>query len=123
MPGRFNITGYKVFCYAGSEHSVIHLHYGNEGETGFRKGSLHFWPDGQTLASARENYGHIRLNYRQNQFHAILEMLRTEKPVSLWYVNSDNAGIGTHALEAEPVGEGEVTPPASGEDDIDWLPW
>jgi hypothetical protein len=70
------------------------------------RGYIYFYPDGTPLAppvNDSEN-GRIHLHFNLCQFHAVMEMLRTELPIFLYYYDPSNAAIRSGK---EPVGEEE----------------
>ena len=71
------------------------------------RGYAYFFPDGTPLASAVRDSakGRIFLHLNLSQFHSTLEMLRTEKPVYVYYLSPTNAALRTGR---EPVGEEET---------------
>jgi len=70
------------------------------------RGRAFFYPDGQTLPDPihDSNLERIFININLSQFHAIAEILRTEKPLFIYYYGAANAGIRSGR---EPVGEEE----------------
>lgn len=67
--------------------------------------SLFFYPDTVALPADALSNGQITMNYRLSDFANVLDLLRNEKPLYVWYygANNDN-GLWTGD---EPVGEAE----------------
>lgn len=106
----FNIDGYSVRLWSsrpttnlspGTAVAGIYLYEGNT-----YRGYVYFFPDGTPLAPAVEDSanGRIFLHYNLSQFHACMEMLRTEKPLYVYYYGPTNAALRSGK---EPVGEEE----------------
>ncbi|KPL08328.1 hypothetical protein AMJ86_01060 [bacterium SM23_57] len=109
MP-EYKIDGYSVRLWSsrpttnlspGTAVAGIYLY---EGTT--YRGYVYFFPDGTALAapvfhSASER---IFVHYNLCQFDATLEILRSEKPIYLFYRSPTNAGLRSGR---EPVGEEE----------------
>lgn len=78
--------------------------YAYRGET--LVGALLFYPDNKLLPNARLDPKRdvIFLSYSISQFHAVLDILRNEKPLWLYYRTATNAGLSSGR---EPVGEEE----------------
>ena len=73
--------------------------------TGSYRGRAYFYADGTHLQQPDESTeGMITLRFNLCQFHPIMEMLRTEQPVYLYYYSPGNAGLKSGK---EPVGEEE----------------
>jgi len=87
-----------------SQGAAIAVIYAYRGET--LVGALLFYPENKLLPNARidTNKDVIFLSYSINQLHAILDILRNEKPLWLYYHNATNAGFSSGR---EPVGEEE----------------
>lgn len=75
------------------------------GEKNYR-GYVYFFPDGTPLAPPIHDStdGRVFLHLNLSQFHAVLEMVRTEKPLYVYYQSPTNAGLMSGH---EPVGEEE----------------
>ena len=72
---------------------------------GVFKGRAFFYPDGATLDPPDEGAnGLITLYYNLSQYHAIMDTLRNEQPVYVYYYSAGNAGIST---SKEPIDEEE----------------
>lgn len=70
------------------------------------RGYVYFFPDGTPLAPPVHDStnGRIFVHFNLSQFHAVMEMMRTEKPIYLYYLSPTNAALRSGA---EPVGEEE----------------
>jgi hypothetical protein len=79
----------------------IHLYEGTR-----YRGHAYFYPDGTPLRSS--SYDSTRemifTYYNLSQFHAVLEIMRTEKPIYLFYRSPTYAGLRSGK---EPTGEEE----------------
>ena len=87
-----------------SQGAAIAVIYAYRGET--LVGALLFYPENKLLPNARldTNKDVIFLSYSISQLHAILDILRNEKPLWLYYRTATNAGLSSGK---EPVGEEE----------------
>ncbi len=71
-------------------------------------GSIYFKPDGTPLQSAlQESSGRVVLQYPLSQLSSVIDILRNEAPVYIWYSSPSLAYIAT--LQ-EAVGEQELHP-------------
>ena len=106
----YKIDGYSTRLWSsrpttnlspGTAVAGIYLYEGNK-----YRGYVYFFPDGTPLAPAVFHSATERIFLHLNlcQFHATMEMLRTEKPVYLYYVGPTNAALRSGK---EPVGEEE----------------
>ena len=91
-------------------YSVIHSSRDGMRRIGVKRGAtyvadLFFHPDAAALPADSLVDGHISMHYRRSDFADVLDLLRNEKPLYLWYQgpNNDN-GLWSGD---EPVGEGE----------------
>lgn len=75
-------------------------------EKGKYRGYVYFFPDGTALAPPVHDStnGRIFLHFNLCQFHSVMDMLRNEKPIMLYYYGPTNAALTTGR---EPVGEEE----------------
>jgi len=107
---QYKIDGYAIRSWSsrpttnmspGTAVAGIYLYEGNK-----YRGYVYFFPDGTNLASPVHDpaNGRIFLHFNLCQFHAIMEMLRTEKPIYLYYLSPTNAALRSGK---EPVGEEE----------------
>ena len=97
---------YRIFYYAGDKHHPIISCY--SGST--LVGSLRFYRDKEKMPESTvhelNETAILRLSYRLDQFRDVIDTLRYEKPLYLWYSSKSSAGyLGTSELE--PVGEEE----------------
>ncbi len=105
MPTRFLNPSGLVDGY-----SVIYSSRNGMRRIGVKRGAtyvadLFFHSDNAALPADQLADGHISLNYRQSDFANILDLLRNEKPLYLWYTGPNNSnGLWTGD---EPVGEAE----------------
>ena len=85
----------------GSAVAGIYLYEGNK-----YRGYAYFFPDGTTLAPPVEDSANERvfMHFNLSQFHATMEMLRTEQPIYIYYSSPSNAALYSGK---EPVGEEE----------------
>lgn len=106
----FNIDKYSVRIWSsrktnnlnpGTALAGIYLYEGNK-----YRGYAYFFADDTQLAAPvyHSNTGQIFVHFNLSQFDGILDMIRNEDPIYLYYYNPSNAGIST---SAEPVGEAE----------------
>lgn len=109
MPS-YNIDSYSVRIWSsrrtdnlspGTALAGIYLYQGNT-----YRGYAYFFADDTPLNPPvyDASGGRVFVHYNLSQFHAILELLRNEKPVYLYYFAPSNAGIYTGK---EPTGEEE----------------
>ena len=70
------------------------------------RGYIYFFPDGTPLAQPVHDAvnGRVFLHFNLSQFHAVLEVLRTEKPLYVYYRGPTHAALRSGR---EPVGEEE----------------
>ncbi len=70
------------------------------------RGYVYFFPDGTPLAPSVHDPANSRifLHFNLCQFHSVMEMLRTEEPIYIYYFSPTNAALRSGM---EPVGEEE----------------
>jgi hypothetical protein len=75
-------------------------------EGGKYRGYVYFFPDGTPLAAPVHDAtnGRVFLHLNLSQLEAVLELVREEKPLYVYYLGPTNAALRTGA---EPVGEEE----------------
>lgn len=106
----YKIDGYAVRLWSsrptterspGTGVAGVYLY---DGDT--YRGYVYFYPDGTPLASPVHDAvsGRIFLHLNLCQFHAVMDMLRAEHPIYLYYASPANAALRTGK---EPVGEEE----------------
>jgi hypothetical protein len=106
----YNVDGYAVRAWSsrpttnlspGTAVAGIYLY---QGQT--YRGYAYFFPDGTPLAPPvfDATNGRVFVHYNLSQFAGILETLRREKPIYVYYFEPTNAGLRTGK---EPVGEEE----------------
>lgn len=107
---QYKIDGYAIRLWSsrsttdlspGTAVAGIYLYEGRK-----YRGYVYFFPDGTPLAPSVHDpaNGRIFLHFNLAQFHAVMEMLRTEKPIYLYYFGPTNAALRSGM---EPVGEEE----------------
>ncbi len=87
-----------------SQATAIAVIYTYRGET--LVGALLFYPENKLLPNAKldTNKDIIFLSYSISQLNAVLDILRNEKPLWIYYRTGTNAGISSGK---EPIGEEE----------------
>ena len=106
----FSVDGYAIRLWSsrpttnlspGTAVAGIYLYEGNA-----YRGYVYFFPDGTPLAAPvfDSANGRVFLHFNLSQFHAVSEMMRTEKPIYVYYTSPTNAALRSGA---EPVGEEE----------------
>ncbi len=112
LAGRVNRGPFRLLNPSGliDAYSVIYSSRNGMRRIGVKRGTtyvgdLFFHPDNAALPADQLSDGHIVLNYHLRDFANILDLLRNEKPLYLWYhgANSDN-GLWSGD---EPIGEAE----------------
>lgn len=109
MP-EFTVDGYALRLWSsrpttnlnpGVAVAGIYLYEGNT-----YRGYAYFFPDGTPLAPPvlDSASGRIFLHFSMSQFHAVMDMVRNEKPLYLYYYAPTNAALRSGQ---EPVGEEE----------------
>jgi hypothetical protein len=75
-------------------------------EGGTYRGYAYFYPDGTPLAAPvfDATNGRVFIHLNLSQLSGVLDLLRYEKPIYVYYLSPTNAGIRTGV---EPVGEEE----------------
>lgn len=106
----FEIDGYSIRLWSsrsttstssGVAVAGIYLY-----ERNTYRGYVYFFPDGTALSPPVEDStnGRVFLHLNLSQFHATMEIMRTEEPIFLYYVSPTHAGLRSGK---EPVGEEE----------------
>lgn len=106
----FNIDGYALRLWStrpttnlspGVAVAGIYLYQGNN-----YRGYVYFFPDGTNLAAPvfDSSNGRVFLHFNLCQFHATMEILKSEKPIYVYYLSPSNAALRSGM---EPVGEEE----------------
>ena len=105
------IIEYEVKKYAATLFSGTNLRFNQRiflyRADGNFAAEVYFYEEGVTMPppSGPAASGSITLTYRSNRFDSVMDILRNEKPVYVYYdEGGGNGGIATHV---EPVGEGE----------------
>lgn len=85
----------------GTALAGIYLYEGSK-----YRGYAYFFADDTPLAPPvyHSSTGQVFVHYNLSQFDAVLDLVRNEKPIYLYYSNPSNAGLKT---STEPVGEAE----------------
>ncbi len=107
---QYNIDGYALRLWSskpvtnlspGSAVAGIYFYQGNT-----YRGYGYFFPDGTELAPPvfDANNGRIFLHFNLSQFHAIMDTLRNESPLYIYYNSPTHAALRSGK---EPVGEEE----------------
>lgn len=107
---QYKIDGYALRLWSsrpttnlspGTAAAGIYLYEGNT-----YRGYAYFYPDGTALLAPVHDSanGRVMLRFNLSQFHAVMEMLRTEEPIYLYYYSPTNAALRSGK---EPVGEEE----------------
>jgi len=100
---------YDINKYAITHHNedhasltgVIYCYYGNE-----LKGYLYFYKDGVSVPkSSKSSTGSLYLRFKENKFRDIVETLRLEKPLYIYF--DDDSLRGYLSTFEEPIGEEE----------------
>ncbi|MBC8224590.1 hypothetical protein H8E65_08380 [Candidatus Bathyarchaeota archaeon] len=109
MPS-YNVDGYSLRIWSsrattnlspGTAVAGIYLYEGTK-----YRGYAYFFPDGTPLAPAVLDSvnGRVYVHFNLSQFHAVMEMLRTESPIFVYFVSPTNAALRSGK---EPTGEEE----------------
>lgn len=98
------ITNYHILVYGSPDgyqtnRSQIAL-YGANGKTA---AFVRFNDPGMTFENDAESGGIIRMHLPSTMFQSVLDILRNEKPVYIYFAQ----GRGFLSTSKEPVGEGE----------------
>lgn len=109
MP-EYTIMNYRAICLSSNNPYLITLWTRlNTDARPFEIGWIWFMPDGQTLPAANiDSSGRINLYYSQGRFTTILELLRNEKPIQLFFQSGSEAGLRT--IQCGPAGQDECLP-------------
>ncbi len=83
------IDSYAIYAITGTHRTCIRFF-----ERDILRGSVCFYPDDASLADARlESDETIHLNMRVNRLSPILDIVRHEKPLYIFYNSPEMAGI------------------------------
>jgi hypothetical protein len=102
------VDAYEVFYSANSFSPRIALKHAGE-----PIGQLVFKPNGATLPPDTNASGKVTLYYHLDAFHSVVDLLRNEKPIYLYYNGSGPGFENGIKTMLEKVGEGEVTAPTT----------
>jgi hypothetical protein len=110
---RIEIKYYYISYSAGGKNNIYGKFYRADidmrDKDGLPIGNAFFFEDQASMPDkdSQDANGFIIMNLKLEDFPRILDVLRNEKPVYLWYnKNFEMASINTSAYE--PVGEGEA---------------
>jgi hypothetical protein len=106
----YNIDQYAIRMWSsrpttnlspGTAVAGIYLYEGNT-----YRGYIYFFPDGTALAPPvfDAGQGRVFLHYNLSQYDATVNILRTERPLYIYYFSPTNAALRSGR---EPVGEEE----------------
>lgn len=103
MPTAGQITGYDYQVHGGpngyqGSRAVIRL-YGATGTLAY----VHVVPTGNPISNDTDTAPWMRMYVPEAQFASVIDMLRNESPISVYYA----AGSGFLHTGTEPIGEGE----------------
>ena len=88
------MTEYPVSSYATFLVNGTHLTSIQFLEHGIDRGAIRFFPDDAQLGDAElDSEGRIYLNMRINRLSSVLDIIRHEKPLYLFYVDGKNVGL------------------------------
>ena len=100
---QYEIDNYKIFHMENNfgQSTIVHCLFGND-----MKGAMYFYKEGVNIPkSYKADNGFIGLNYPEKHAPAILETLRREKPLYIWF--NEAFEFGGLKTTSEPVGEEE----------------
>lgn len=105
MPAEsMTITTYQYYQFSTREDwtKAVCICFGPEGKAAY----LYFQSGTQPLPAASKSGNNYYLYYRYSDMANVIDMLRNEKPIYLYYIpeGTNNSRIST---TSEPVGEGE----------------
>ncbi len=84
----YPISSYAVYVLTGTKATCIEFY-----EHSNCRGAMLFVPDNVNPEDAKLENGRIILQQRIITFHAMLDMVRNEKPIYLFYEGPKNAGV------------------------------
>lgn len=97
----YPIDSYAVYVISGEHKSLIHF---SEADT--YRGTIRFFSDENEIEDASmDSDGKIILNMHFNHFHSMLDIIRNEKPLFIFYESPSNAGIRTGS---EKIGDDQI---------------
>lgn len=108
---QYEIDGYALRIWSsrpvtnlspGVAVAGIYLYQGKD-----YRGYVYFFPDGTPLSPPihDSSAGRIFLHLNLSQFHSVMEMMRTEEPIYVYYYGPTNAALRSGV---EPTGEEET---------------
>lgn len=96
----YPVSSYAVYVLNGNKTTCIEFY-----EHSKCRGAMLFIPDSADLEDARLDGGKIILNQHINTFHAVLDIIRHEKPIYIFYESPTSAGIRTGR---ETIGDDKI---------------
>ncbi len=97
----YPVSSYAVYVITGTHSTCIQLF-----EHGKDRGAIRFFPDDADLEGAQlDSNGRIILNMRINRLHAVLGIIRHEKPLYIFYDSPTNAGLRSGR---ETIGDDQI---------------
>lgn len=100
----FQVTTYHYYAWSSRDTPYSNLNLKGGGKTCF----LNFLPDAtENLPEATNSGNYYWFYYRQSQLSFFIDMLRNEKPVYVYFNNTNGYNNSRIATSNEPVGEGE----------------
>ncbi len=97
----YPISSYAVYVINGTHSTCIQLY-----EHGKDRGAIRFVPNDENPEDAKsDSNGKIILSMRINRLHVVLDILRHEKPLYLFYDSPKNAGFRSGR---ETIGDDQI---------------
>ena len=97
----YPVDNYAIYVVTGTHRTYIKFF-----ESDNFRGTISFYPNDSSLVDAElDSKGRIHLNMRVNRFHPVLDIIRNEKPLFLFYDSPENAGLRTGR---ETIGEDKL---------------
>ncbi|MBO1225672.1 MAG: hypothetical protein JYX80_14715 [Candidatus Scalindua sediminis] len=95
------VTSYAVYVINGTHSTCIQFY-----EHGKDRGAIRFVPNDENPEDAKlDSDGKIILNMRINRLHPVLDIIRHEKPLYLFYADGKNAGLRSGR---ETIGDDQI---------------
>lgn len=99
------VSKYHILFYGGSDgYQTNRAQIALYGTTGSTIAYVRFNDPGMVFEADYESGGIIRMHLPSSMFQSVLDVLRNEKPIHIYFAAS-RGFLGT--LSTEPVGEGE----------------
>ena len=97
----YPITSYATYIKNGTESTCIQFFEHNR-----ERGAVRFFPEDSELKDAElGSEGKIFLNMRINRLNAVLDILRHQNPLYLFFEDGNNAGLRS---KRETVGDDDL---------------